>query len=72
MAGLFPVYFLFKIAQPEYSLNVMFRKRSWFLCAGHCEAAKEATVTPMYQPDVAVTPYGAGLGQIGTESALTL
>ena len=24
----------------------MFRKRSLFLCAGHSEAAKEATVTP--------------------------
>ena len=50
----------------------MFRKRSLFLCAGHCEAAKEATVTPMYGHDVAVTLYGAGLDQIGTESAITL
>ena len=28
------------------SKNVLFRKRSLFLCAGHSEAAKEATVTP--------------------------
>ena len=43
--------------QPNYSSGmaiqnsmfqkiVMFRKRSLFLCAGHSEAAKEATVTP--------------------------
>ena len=29
----------------------MFRKRSWFLCAGHSEAAKEATVTPVMDMD---------------------
>ena len=31
---------------------VMFRKRSWFLCAGHSEAAKEATVTPVMDMDM--------------------
>ena len=31
---------------------VMFRKRSLFLCAGHSEAAKEATVTPDMDMDM--------------------
>ena len=49
--------------QPNYSSGmaiqnlcfkklVMFRKRSWFLCAGHSEAAKEATVTPDMDMDM--------------------
>ena len=48
--------------QPNYSSGVaiqnsmfqkivMFRKRSLFLCAGHSEAAKEATVTPVMDMD---------------------
>ena len=46
-------------------------------CDGDGDAAAscaESTgaVTPMYGHDVAVTLYGAGLGQIGTESAIAL
>ena len=43
----------------------MFRKRSLFSCAGHSEATKEATVTPIRGRDAVC---GAGPDVLGTDS----